>query len=70
MHKIGDRVTRWRVSVHEAQRYGSVVEIYTNTPNRTGVVPPTTLYAVRWDDTGEVERGYMAGGLIPVIYIK
>lgn len=60
MFKVGDRVTRLRWS-DEPIRRGVVIEVYRSTEGNgsRGV----TLFVVKWDDTGFVERGYMEGGL-------
>jgi hypothetical protein len=56
--QMGDRVIQkgwtWR---NESDRVGTVVEVYRGMPSATdrGV----ELLAVRWDDTGQTERGYI-----------
>lgn len=68
--EVGDSVVRqvnpfskkWRGKL----RHGMVVERYSAVQSlaHTHFREPE-LYAVRWDDTGQIERGYFRGGLDP-----
>lgn len=59
---IGDRVQR--APFHgEASRIGTVCDVYSCQPPRGDLVS-LALYAVRWEDSGYTERGYLRGGLI------
>lgn len=55
---VGDRVRAsgwaWR---HESDRVGTVVEVYHGLPS--AIDPGVELAAVRWDDTGQTDRGYI-----------
>ena len=62
MFAINDRVVRMKyINDRQSLRHGVVTEVYPSAKNLDGV--SLTLYAVRWDDTGLVERGYLATGL-------
>lgn len=58
--KVGDRVVRsgfkWK---SEPDRFGEVVEVYNGVS--TATTQGVSMVAVRWDDTGQVERGYFNG---------
>lgn len=59
--EVGDRVVCDGLKMRdESTRHGEVVEIYFGKPNALG--QRERMAAVRWDDTGLVERGYLAGG--------
>lgn len=65
--KVGDRVTRHVAALTPRQidrvRHGVVVLVRSDhLPN---INMKTYRYSVLWDDTGEVEHGYMRGGLRP-----
>lgn len=64
--RIGDRVVR-HVDVYDERstlRHGLVVDRYGQRTRYGGTnqIDPE-LYAVRWDDTGVIERGYFRHGL-------
>lgn len=62
--KVGTRVLRrkWHAGYPLPEfRHGVIVEVYSDSRGvGTGGVD---LYAVRWEDSGTVEKGYMANGL-------
>lgn len=62
---VGDLVTRTRYNAKSGEpdgvRSGTIVERYMSAPSTH--CTQTWLYAVRWDDTQEVERGYCYVGL-------
>lgn len=64
---VGDHVSRpkwtWTEDGIRARgdRLGIVVKVYSDTA--TGVGRAHTLYAVEWDDTHTIERGYLRIGL-------
>ncbi len=60
--QVGDRVIRPReLGIHTTQRHGIVTRVYESPYSPTNMTH--TLYAVRWNDTGLEERGYLDGGL-------
>lgn len=63
---VGDRVTR-QSDWHEplVLRHGTIEARYHQSRKFTGLGTYTDheLYAVKWDDTGLVERGYFPHGL-------
>jgi hypothetical protein len=65
--KVGDRVSRIRwLADRESRRYGVVEEVYDAQAPLSGTALGVPLFAVRWDDTELVERGYMRNGLLKV----
>jgi hypothetical protein len=59
--EVGDQVVRNGLKMRdEPTRRGEVVEVYFSQQNAVG--QRERMYAVRWDDTGLVERGYLDGG--------
>lgn len=56
--KIGDRVLccgwKW---LNEADRHGEVVECYQGIPSHNA--PGLEMMAIKWDDNGLIERGYL-----------
>lgn len=62
---VGDRVTRPRfLNDREATpRHGTITEVYRSVPSAVGT--SHVLFAVRWEDTDLVERGYLENGLTP-----
>lgn len=55
--KVGERVTRTGKEQSDPRRRGSIERAYESMPNGQG--QGVSLYAVRWDDTKQVEVGYM-----------
>lgn len=59
--EVGDRVVCGGLSMKdESPRHGEIVEVYFGKPSATG--HRERMMAVRWDDNGLVERGYLDGG--------
>lgn len=59
---VADRVRRVPFAgMNEPDRFGNVSEVYFGMPNGQGKAD--MFYAVLWDDSGQVERGYMRCGL-------
>lgn len=58
--QVGDRVVKrgWKTR-DEPDRFGEVVECYHGVPSACD--PGVPFVAVKWDDTGTVERGYING---------
>lgn len=60
---VGDRVSRPRDLQGSTAddriefRYGAITEIYQG--HADGLGRSATFYAITWDDTGRVERGYL-----------
>lgn len=59
--KVGDVVVRAITFQGEPVRQGVVSWVYLGPPNLNGV--REKFYAVRWNDTGYEERGYLGFGL-------
>lgn len=59
--KLGNIVERAITFQDEPVRQGVVVEVYPGTPDLNG--RREKFYAVRWNDTGFTERGYLGFGL-------
>ena len=59
--KVGDAVCRRNPFTTDVTRMGTVVEVYQTVPSYAG--SKGTLYAVQWDDTKLIERGYLGVGL-------
>ena len=57
MLKIGDRVSR-QINIGEPERrYGNIIEIYRTTQ---GIgFTPHKLYAIKWDDEENIQKGYL-----------
>lgn len=66
----GDRVSRravhYLLDPTLPDRLGTVVEWYHSSPQRGAIVEDWILYAVRWDDTGLTDRGYIREGLVRI----
>jgi hypothetical protein len=62
--KIGDRVMDRVLALKKGQierlRRGTVTDV--TSERLTNINMITYRYSVRWDDTGQVEHGYMSGG--------
>ena len=58
---LGDRVvcTGWKW-LNEMDRHGEVVECYRGVASHDN--PGIEMLAIKWDDTGLVERGYLRYG--------
>lgn len=62
---VGDRIKRrGDLNDRTSWRYGAITEIYQGVPDGKGHTMP--MYAVKWEDTGAVERGYLRVSLIAV----
>ncbi len=59
--QVGDHVERV-VFRGEASRTGTIEDVYRSAPSTNG--ESIALYAVQWDDSGYIERGYMRHGLV------
>lgn len=55
--KVGDRVVRKNFEGDVIMIRGVIVEIYHDSPNH--VDNQNTLYAVKWDGTNYIEKGYL-----------
>jgi hypothetical protein len=61
MYKIGDRVSRIIMIGETPRYYGNIVEIY-KTKN-SGYHAPIKLFAIKWDNIEEIQRGYLEQSL-------
>lgn len=55
--KVGDRVVRKNLEGDVIMIRGVIVEIYHDSPNHVG--DKYILYAVKWDGTNYIEKGYL-----------
>ncbi len=62
MLKVEDRVSRQAGLNTNDKRHGTIVEVYVS---RQGSYFSNSvrMYAIMWDDSNEVERGYLEEGL-------
>jgi len=65
---VGDRVLIHGLKFREEpDRHGVVTELYRG--KRSAIDPGLEMAAVRWDDTGNVERGYILASNTLVRYV-
>ena len=57
--QVGDRGARPYEIGGTRLRRGTITERYAAAPSSQVDQTPITLYAVRWDDTQSIERGYL-----------
>jgi len=61
MLKLNDRVSRQIEIGRPERKFGIIIEIYKS--KQGFVYTPMRLFAVRWDNIGNEERGYFEEGL-------
>ena len=65
--QVGDRVIRRdTINTDSFVRHGTITDRYLGVPTGTGH-PPPTLYAVRWDGSERIHRGYLVLEPEPVV---
>ncbi len=64
--KVGDRVVRQLEIGGTALRHGVITDIYSTTrSSNVGAPSAIPLFAIRWDDNQQVERGYLEVDIRP-----